>query len=299
MENRAAAMTVVIPSVNGPDDLRACLDALAGEAGTVSLEVLLPERCGDAVRGIVQRDYPWVRVIPVETTTTIPAMRAVAFRAATAEVVAVIEDHVIVPAGWAQRLLTAIHGGAHVVGGSIENAATGTLVDRAAFLCEYSHCLRLPAGRVDWLVGNNVAYRRETLEQFRDVYDAGDWETRLHEAMRRRGIDLICRPEIVVGHRKHYSIHSYVEQRYLYARSYAGARIAHAAWPRRLAYAVGSLALPALLFPRIAARVLRGTGDGMLLLQCSPLIMVFVIAWAWGEVVGSALGAGDALQRVC
>ena len=30
-----------------------------------------------------------------------------------------------------------------------------------------------------------------------------------------------------------------------------------------------------------------------------PMIAIFVIAWAAGEVVGSWFGAGDSLQKVC
>ncbi len=292
-------LSVVVPSVNGFDDLRRCLDALMREAAETSLEVLVPDRCGEDLRDAVRRDYPSVRVIPVSPDTTIPMMRAQAFRVATGHAVAVIEDHVIVPPEWARRLLDAVAQGTPVVGGSVENAAIDTLLDQAAFLCEYSHCLRpLPAGPVAWLTGNNVVYRRDLLEQYRDVTDAGRWENHLHDRMRERGVTLICRPDISVFHRKHYTFAEYFSQRYLYARSYAGARVAGGPLARRLFYALASVALPPLLFARIVARVISKTGDTGLLLRCTPLILVFVSAWAWGELVGYACGAGDSLQRV-
>ena len=50
--------------------------------------------------------------------------------------VAVIEDHVIVPPEWAQRLIDEIGRGTAVVGGSVENAATETLLDQA---CRMAH----------------------------------------------------------------------------------------------------------------------------------------------------------------
>ena len=68
-------------------------------------------------------------------------MREIAFGQASAEAVAVIEDHVIVPPGWARALLDARRETGAVVGGSIDNAARSSVVDWAAFLCEYSHCL--------------------------------------------------------------------------------------------------------------------------------------------------------------
>jgi glycosyl transferase family 2 len=296
----AAELSVVVPSVNGWSDLRVCLDALMREAKGVRLEVLVPERCGDAVRAAVRRDYPDVVTIPVDSATTIPQMRAVAFRAASGSVIAVIEDHVVVPAGWARRFLDEIDRGASVVGGSVENAATETLLDRAAFLCEYSHCLPpLPDGPSTWLTGNNVAYRRDLIERYLDVVDAGRWENYLHDRLRDDGIQLICRPEIRVGHKKHYSFGEYLSQRYLYARSYAGMRIAGAPRSTRAFYGLASAALPLLLFVRTARRTLAKTRDAGLVLQCSPLIAAFVLAWGWGEFVGYWFGPGDSLRRVC
>lgn len=295
-----AELSVVVPSVNGWSDLRVCLDALMREAKGVRLEVLVPERCGEAVRAAVRRDYPDVVTIPVDSATTIPQMRAMAFRAASGSVIAVIEDHVVVPAGWARRLLDEIERGASVVGGSVENAATETLLDRAAFLCEYSHCLPpLPDGPSTWLTGNNVAYRRDLIERYRDVVDAGRWENYLHDRLREDGIQLICRPEIRVGHKKHYSFGEYLSQRYLYARSYAGTRIAGAPRSTRAFYGLASAALPLLLFVRTARRTLAKTRDAGLVLRCSPLIAAFVLAWGWGEFVGYWFGPGDSLRRVC
>jgi hypothetical protein len=299
MKPPSAALSVVVPSVNGYGDLRGCLDALQREAARTPIEIIVPERCGDDVRAALARDFPAAIVMPVSRGTTIPEMRALAFGRATGHAVAVIEDHVIVPEAWASRLLAELDRGALVVGGSVANAATATLIDRAAFLCEYSHCLPpMAAGVVPWLTGNNVVYRRDVLERFRAVANEGRWENRLHDAMRDSGIDLVCRPEICVGHKKHYTFGEYLSQRYLYARSYAGARVAGAPVGRRLAYAAAAFALPALLFGRIATRIVNKAGAWQLI-STAPLILVFVGAWAWGEVVGYSAGAGDSLARVC
>ncbi len=266
----------------------------------MSLDVLVPERCGESVRASLRREYPSVRVMPVSPETTIPEMRALAFRAATGTAVAVIEDHVIVPPGWAERLLGEIARGAAVVGGSVENAATNTLVDQAAFLCEYSHCLRpLPEGPVEWLTGNNIAYRRDLLVEYDEAIAEGRWENYLHDRLRANGVVLVCRPDLCIGHKKHYTFGEYFSQRYLYARSYAGARVKGAPISRRLFYTLASLALPPLLLWRIATRVAAKTNDLGLLARCLPLMSLFVTAWAWGELVGYAAGPGDSLQRVC
>jgi len=294
------SLTVVVPSVNGLGDLMDCLAALSAQRADVELEVLVADRCGEAVRAEVRRSYPWVRLLAAPSGTTIPDLRAMAFREARGTSVAVIEDHVIVPAGWARALLDAQAGAEVVVGGAIENAAVHRLVDWAAFLCEYSHCIApLPEGPADWLPGNNVVYPRALLGRYESVLGRGQWENRLHDAMRRDGVPLVCRPQIAVGHKKHYTVGEYLSQRYLYARSYAGARVADASLPTRLTYGAAALALPPLLMFRTVRRVVAKRRHRAELVRSLPLLAVFVMSWAFGEMVGYIAGPGDSLAKVC
>ncbi len=295
----APELTVVIPSVNGLGDLIGCLEAVERLRDTVRLEVLVVDRLGGEVPGAVQARFPRVRLLPVPAGTTIPMMRHLAFQEATGDAVAVIEDHVVVPPEWGRQLLDALGKGPDVVGGPIVNAATGRLLDWATFLCEYSACLPpLPAGPADWLPGNNVAYRRAVLERFGEVAAEGKWENRLHDAMRAAGVVLVCDPSIVVGHKKHFGFGEYLSQRYLYSRSYAGARVLGAPLVRRLATGAAGFLLPPLLLLRIQ-RSLAAKGVGLgLRLRTLPFIAVFAVSWGVGEVVGYWFGAGDSLAQV-
>jgi hypothetical protein len=300
------ALTVVVPSVNGFTDLERALTALESESRDVALEILVVDRLGEDVRRATRARFPTARIIESPPSATIPAMRRMAFAAARGEAVAVIEDHVIVPPGWARALIDAERdarretAGDVVVGGSVANAATERTVDWAAFLCEYSHCIMpIPAGSSDWLTGNNIIYPRAVLARFQDRLADDQWENYLHEMMRADGVALICRPDIVIGHRKHYTVGEYFTQRYLYARSYAGARVAGASLGRRIAFGAAAFALPPVLFWRTVSRILSKRRHRAELLRSLPLIALFVCAWAAGEVVGSWLGAGDSLRKVC
>jgi len=292
-----AELTVVVPAVNGWADLERCLAALEPERDEVALEVLVVDRCGEALRAAVAGRFPWAQVVPVAPATTIPQMRAEAFDRATAPSVAVIEDHVLVPRGWARRLLAARRS-ARVVGGGVRNAATARWVDRVAFYCEYSHLLvALPAGPSAWLTGNNTVYDRALLAAHRDVYHAGRWEDHLHAALRRAGVELVLCPDLVVDHRKHYTVVEYLSQRYLYARSFAGARLAGASRARRALYGLAALGLPAVLLGRVGRRMAEA-GRWRELPAALPLLALFVAAWGAGEAVGSWFGAGRSLERV-
>ncbi|MDQ2665199.1 MAG: glycosyltransferase [Gemmatimonadota bacterium] len=307
LDSAAPLLSVVVPSVNTLADVERTLAALEREQASVALEILLVDRLGDSVRTAVRSRHPSVRVIEAPATATIPAMRKQAFQAATGEYVAVIEDHVIVPEGWASSLLAAEKaarseaGSADaIVGGSVENAATHSTVDWAAFLCEYSHCITpMPSGPSDWVTGNNVIYPRALLQRYMDRLSPDQWENYLHGLMKDDGVTLVLRPEITVGHEKYYTLGEYLSQRYLYARSYAGARVAGASLPKRLAFGAASIALPPVLFARTIQRIFAKKRHRAELIRSIPMIAIFVCAWAWGEVVGSWFGAGDSLQKVC
>jgi hypothetical protein len=299
-ERSVKSLSVVVPSVNGWGDLEGCLQALEGQRADADLDVLVVDRIGNGIREQVRQRFPRVTVISAPPGTTIPDLRAMAFEQAKADSVAVIEDHVIVPEGWAAQLLTAQARGEEVVGGSVDNAATARLVDWAAFLCEYSQLLPpLPEGPVPGLTGNNTVYRRSLLEKHRDATRAGRWENYLHDALRRDGVVLYQRPEIRVGHKKHYTVWEYFSQRFLYARSYAGVRVEGASPSRRLLYGLAAFALPPVLFLRVVRTVWRKGRHRSELLRSIPLLTLFVSSWGLGEVVGYWFGAGDALSKVC
>ncbi len=293
-------LTVVIPAVNTLDDLVGCIDALVVQRNDCDVEILVVNRLGDSVREDIAGRFDDIKFVPVDSKTTIPEMRAIAFDQALGENIAVIEDHVIAPPGWATSMLNALNSNVDIVGGSVENAATETLLDWAAFLCEYSHCIPpLQSGVVPWLTGNNVIYRSELLKKHKDAIAEGKWENHLHDAIMASGTSLICDPEIVIGHKKHYTFAEYMSQRYLYARSYAGARVIGASMSKRIFYGCAAFILPPLLFYRIVTRILSKGRHKKLLYKSLPLISLFVTSWAVGEVVGYWAGAGDSLSKVC
>jgi glycosyltransferase involved in cell wall biosynthesis len=294
-----AELSVVVPAVNTLDDLVGCLTALEAQS-EVQLEILVVDRLGGEALAELARRFPRVSILPVPKGTTIPRMRELAFDAATGDAVAVIEDHVIVPPGWARALLNARRETGAVIGGSIDNAARSSVVDWAAFLCEYSHCITpLPAGPTDSLPGNNVIYDRALLRRYRATIAAGKWENHLHDAMHRDGVPMILRPEIGVGHKKHYTVGEYLSQRFLYARSYAGARVTGMPLAKRLSYGAAAFALPPLLMYRTVARVLAKRRYRMQLVLSLPLLVLFIASWTAGEIVGYWAGPSDSLSRVC
>lgn len=294
-----AELSVIVPSVNSYDDLDGCLKALE-EQQKARVEIIVVDRLGEDVRYFIRREHSEVQVIPVAGDMTIPQMRAIGIRWANAGAVAVIEDHVIVPPGWARMMLDALGANGGAVGGTVDNAATDGWIDWSAFLCEYSSTLPpLPEGPSEWLPGNNVVYRAELLRRHDAVLSEGKWENRLHDAIRATGEILTMRPEIVVGHKMHYSFRLYMSQRFLYSRSYAGARGQDMGHAKRLAMgAAALLALPPVMIVRIVRQVRSKKRYTSELVRALPLLVPFCLSWGVGEAMGYWFGPGNSMSRV-
>lgn len=295
-------LSVVIPSVNGYDDVDGCLRALETAQGA-GLEIIVIDRLGEHVRHFIRREHPDVIVRAVPPDTTIPQMRALGIRQAQSPATAVIEDHVIVPEGWARAMLDALREEGDqigAVGGPVDNAATQSRVDWAAFLCEYSSTLPpLPSGQANWLPGNNVIYPTEILRRHDPVLDRNAWEGALHDAIVEGGNPLVMRPEIIVGHKMHYTMGLYLSQRYLYSRSFASVRGAQMPLMKRLvAGTAAAVVLPPLMFFRTVTRVRGKSPYDAHLAASLPMLVPFCISWGLGEAAGFWFGAGNALAKV-
>jgi hypothetical protein len=289
-------LSVVVASVNGLPYLEACLEAL--ERHAPGCEVIVADWTNGDTRALVQRRWPAVVLLSFDEPTTVPELRAAGIFAASGSAVAVIEDHCNVTPHWAESVIAAHEAGHRVVGGPVRNVMTRRIRDWAAFLCEYSSYTEpSPAGPVLDLPGMNVSYDREALAAIRDLLEAGHWESWLHPRLLERGFELYCSPAAVIEHAKDFGFLEFCSQRYHYARSFAGTRN-HQLGAKRVLYALGTPLLIPLTLWRIGSNV---AGKRPLVgpyVRSLPLITVYSIVWAAGELVGYVLGGGRSLLRV-
>jgi glycosyltransferase involved in cell wall biosynthesis len=294
--NLTPPLSVVVASVNGMPYLGRCLEALQDRCPDV--EVIVADWTDGDTRRRVRERWPFVRLLSFDEPMAVPELRAAGIFAATAPYVALIEDHCVVSEHWARRLIAAHQRGYSVVGGPVRNGATERIRDWAAFLCEYSsHMEPAPSGIVPDLVGMNVSYDRRALEAIDDLVRDGRWESWLHPRLRRCGFDFYCDEHAVIHHVKDFGIREFLSQRYHYSRSHAGMRNAELGAKRWL-YAGGSPLLVPLLYYRIAGNIWRRRRALREFALATPLILLYVSVWTFGEFVGYAFGGGRSLLRV-
>lgn len=292
-------VSVVIPSVSGLPALRRCLDALARQDSAVVSEIVVVDRCGDGTRDAIRRQFPGVHVLAAGPRTSIPALRVQGIAAARGKVIAILEDHCNVAPGWMDTAARAHAAGHRVVGGAVENGSVRRLVDWAAFFCEYAPFMPpLLRGEAAAITGNNSLYDRALLEELGPELRDELWEWFLHRRLAARGARFHCEPALVVVHEKEFSIGYFLAQRYHYSRSFTAMRLAGAPRWRRLAFAAATPLLPAVVLGRITATVARKGRHRGRFVQAFPLLVLFVLGWAWGDAAGALLGAGHSLEKV-
>ena len=291
-------VSVVIASVSGLPAITRCLEALSCQEAAVPFETLVLDRSAKR-RALVRERFPDVRVIAADATTSLPRLRSMGIERARGRVVAVLGDRFAVDSRWLQTVERVRGSGWEVVGGVVENDSTGRLVDWAGYLCEYASFMPpVAAGSSEQITGNNTVYDRRILDRFREAAGGEVWDTLFHARLRAAGVQLRSEPALVACYLRDAGYIELLAQRYWFSRSLAGMRTA--GWPRwrRIAYALGTLLLPALLLERVSATVFRKRRRRRELLLAAPLIAILLTAGAIGEGVEALCGPGDSLLRV-
>jgi GT2 family glycosyltransferase len=294
-----ARLSVAIASVNGLPIIDECLQALDRQCGGVDVETIVVDCCRNGTAEHIRRAVPHVKLFEVGSRLGIPELRAIAVSHATADVVAIIEDHCIVPEDWAQETLRAHESGYVAVGGAVENGSAERITDWAAFFCEYSHAMSpITDGEADSIAGNNASYRRELLCRVEQSVINNCWEYFIHEELKKLGARFLSSPRVRLYHKKQFGFWYFLSQRFHYSRSFAAMRVARGPITLRLIYLLLSPLLPVLMMYRIGSQVLSKKRHYAEFVLSIPALTAFLLAYALGEFTGYLLGSGNSLYRV-
>lgn len=280
-----------------------CLAALRRQVGAPAHEVVIIDRVQDAVTATIRREHPEVVLVDCAAETTLPVMRRLALERASGAYAVVTEDHCIPDDDWLQSfrdVIRAAPADAVAFGGCVENGVHDTALDWATFFCEYANCLSpRPDGYATDIPGMNIAYRRAALSTIPTAQlDRGFWETTVHPELERGHQRLYSSNRIRIRHCKKFSLGHFCRQRFLYSRYHSGIRFPAHAQSRRFSAALLSLALPPVLFWRMANIIFAKQRLRREFLRASPYLALFCVVWAIGDVAGYLLGAGNALREI-
>ena len=266
-------------------------------------EIIIADRLTDGVSARIAADFPEVARIVCPGETTLPALRATALARARGRYVVVTEDHCVPADDWIAQIVATFRqapAGVAAVGGSVTNGLPERWLDRATFQCEYgNYAPPVADGTCDEVPGMNVAYVREHLVTVApNLLQEGFWEAGVHAALRGRGLSFLSSSRIRVAHKKQIGFVEFIRQRFWYSRHFAGNRFPGKAFARRAFAFALTPALPLLLAWRFHRAALRRSAYAREFVAALPLLAIFAVVWALGEMAGYAFGPGDALRKL-
>ncbi|MGF1552572.1 MAG: glycosyltransferase [Paracoccaceae bacterium] len=222
--------SVVIPSFNRPDSLRACLDSLLSDPDE-TFEVVVVDDGGETPLEPVCADFgPRVRCLRQRNAGPAAARNAGA-RAARADFLAFTDDDCRPRPGWVAALRAAAAGEpGRLIGGRVENGLHGDpYAEASQSLCDYLYeYFGAAGGSAEFFTSNNIGCAVETFHRiggFDETFPLAAAEDR-DFGMRwcAEGGTLVYAPEAVVEHRHAMSLRRFWRQHSNYGR---GARHLH------------------------------------------------------------------------
>ena len=292
-ENQQIKLSIVIAAWNGSEMLRACLKSLEKQIETANAEVIVV--C-NFLNGIAESaaEFPFANHIILSTDATVPELRTRGIFEAKGVVIALGEDICAFDSNWCREILKVRESEKYsVVGGTVENSENQNALDWAVYFYDYGKYMLPERARITKaLSGMNVSYNREVLEQARESYADGFFETFVNEELKQRDCELHLMPSAIVFHHKNYEFKKVVSQFYNQARSFAARRAVHFSFPKRLFFTAASPLLAALLPVRVIWRSIgKGRHLGKLIMSL-PYLSILTSVWTFGELCGYLAGEG-------
>jgi hypothetical protein len=280
-------LSVVIITVEGPERLRTCLQALQRQTGEPTIEVLAPWDGRHGSSSALNREFPDVQFIFAGGGThTFAQLRSLGIRQARGNIVAITEDHFTPAPNWCQEILSAHRSPHAAIGGAVEKQTPDTTLNWAFYLADYLRYLDPTEGPSANLTDGNVTYKRAALDPIRGIWAEEFHENVVHAALQNGGESLWLSPRISVRQKRDISLAAAVRDRYAFGRLFGSTRVEGASAARRLKLTLTSVLLPPLLVVRIAAHILRTRRYAGAFLRSFPAILLISTVWAWGEFMG-------------
>jgi len=300
MSRRTAfQLSVVVASAWSVRDLESFLDALTGPSWARKFEIIVADCCDDdALENIIAK-HPDVIFIRYSEKTPLPLLWGAGIARATGEIIAVTDATCRAGPDWIPAMLKAHEAPHALIGGAVEAAECRSGLDWAAYFCEYGQFMRpLQKGAANELPGNNLSFKRWTLDLGAEFVRDGFWKTYWLRSLRDAGVELVAEPAVVVYYRRSYRLFPFLIRRFHHGRCFAGMRVAQASLFARAGYAAGSWLLPFIFFARVLRMILskrRLLGEFALAL---PFTILAIVSWSLGEFCGYLAGAGKSCARI-
>jgi glycosyltransferase involved in cell wall biosynthesis len=302
MGDAAPLLSVIVVVGALRERASACLRSILTQDVADRIEVLLVDCAPAGLPVVAGSRHPAVTHIKAPPETTFARARATGVRLARAPVVAFLEEHCRVHAGWASALIRAHRGPWVTVGAEVHNGNPG--VGRSDIIGLLSYGLFYPPlrrGDATIVAGHNSSYKREVLLR----YD-GELEQLLATDMvllarlQADGFRFATEPDAKLDHVNETRFASIARGYFLFNRCYGHNRASQFRWSvaRRAAYVLLTPVIPLYFMAHFSLFLARHRRAFLgVFLRNAALVYAAQLFAAAGQAVGLLLGLGDAERR--
>ena len=296
---KSPCLSVIVACTHSHRDLESVLSSLRSQEGADGLEIIVADGSGDRAVGHSSNQNEGMLILRFPQGTPLPALWGAGIQQSHGAIIAITDDCSIPDRQWAASILTAHKSSDLVVGGAVDPSPQRSLVDWAAYFCEYGQfMLPLPGGDVSELPGNNIAFKRAALGRGKEFVEQGFWKTYWCRALQQEGVQLRSVPSMVVYDRKSYRLFLFLIRRYHHGRCFAGMRITQVSPVMRVLYMIGTPLLPILFMRRIAGSIMQKRRYLPQFMYSLPVSILAVLCWSWGEFCGYLAGPGRSCEWI-
>jgi GT2 family glycosyltransferase len=197
-------VTVIIPCYNSERTIRPCLSSIINQRTSVAYDVIVVDSSADETPHIVEREFPSVRLIHIDSRTFAGAARNIGVRATRAPFCLMIDSDCVAEPDLIERMVTRHREAEYAaVGGSLRNGTPKSLSGWTGYLIEFKEFIPGAPMRLEKTVPTaNVAYRRDALERY-GYFDDDMWlaeDVLFNWKMFRSGERILFDPAIEVTH---------------------------------------------------------------------------------------------------
>jgi hypothetical protein len=290
----APAVSVILPALHPWPAIAPALEALLRQEAGCDFEILLVDGCGGAaLPGPPDPRVRWLKVPGGDTF----ALRAAGVAAASGRIVAITEDHCIVPPEWVGSIVAA-HETEHelvLVGATTNHPdSAASAIDRANFLLTFagqtSNRLRINQQRLP--VPTNISFKRQSFgsSDLPCILEY-EWLTQ----MRDRG-SLGVANTVVLQHRQSWGAVTPLVH-WASGQSY-GATVPGWYWKDKVRWWLSVPLLPFKMGAFVLPDLLKGAGGAPPTLADVFSLGLLIGANVCGQVVGAIFGAGGSRHRL-
>ena len=291
-------LSVIVPTTRPWPEVRPCLEALLPQMKASRADIIVADGNGDGVPDDVLREHGRVLRVHRHPGASVFELRAMALADATADILAITEDHCIPAPDWCERLVDAFDSNPNVLGvaGAVANGSRRRLIDRANYFITFAGATPpIVAGSYGIPPVSNVSFRRAALPSW-DV-EPGHVELHVAPHLLAEG-RMLLDDRVLVDHVQSHGFVGTFPAHFHNGRSSLGLLTQGQTWPERRRRLRRQLTRPYWMTRSTYAALRPKRSAKAEAVPSFPLIAMLAACYTAGAIVGLLLGPGTSPRKL-